>query len=66
MAEEVVLHQTTYSKAIYDNGILTIELRTGGTIRHRDVPWAVFNGLELSGNLDTYYENQIRFKYPTF
>lgn len=66
MAEEIILHHVTYSKAIFDNGILTIEKRTGGTVRHRDVPWSVFNHLEHSGNSDSFYDEQIKNKYPTF
>ena len=66
MASEITLCQTNYSKAIFDNGILIIEKRTGGFIRHRNVPWAVFNALEHSGNSDSYYETQIRYIYPIF
>lgn len=66
MVTEIKLHQPNYSKATFDNGILIIEKRTGGNIRHKNVPWAIFNALECSGNSDSYYEQQIHYKYPIF
>ena len=66
MATEITLHHTNYSKAIFDNGILIIEKRVGGSIRHRNVPWSVFNALEHSGNSDSYYEEHIRHTYPVY
>lgn len=66
MADELTLRQVTYSKATFDNGILIIEKRTGGTIRHKNVPWSVFNHLGNAGNSDSYYEDQIKNRYPVF
>lgn len=63
---EITLHQPNYSRAIFDNGIFIIEKRTGGSIRHKNVPWSVFHALELSGNADSYYEREIRYNYPYF
>ncbi len=66
MAEEIILTQTEYSKAIFDNGILIIEKRTGNSIRHKNVPWSAFCGLQTAGNTDSYYEKYIRYRYPVF
>lgn len=66
MADEITLHQINYSKVTFDNGILIIEERTGGIIRHRDVPWSVFNGFNSTGNADSYYRNEIQNHYPIF
>lgn len=66
MAHVIDLNQPNCSRAIYDNGTLILEKRTGGTIRHANVPWSVINGLECSGNPDSYYESQIKYNYPMF
>lgn len=64
MPQVINLDQINYSKAIYDNGILILEKRTGGIIRHINVPWSEFNALNTSGNPDSYYENHIKYNYP--
>ena len=66
MADEITLHQIDYSKVIFDNGILIVEKRTGEIIRHKDVPWSVFNGFSSTGNADSYYRNEIQNHYPIF
>ena len=66
MPEVITLDQARYSKVTFDNGTLVIEKRTGGSIRHKNVPQSVFNHFRTTGNSDFYYENHIKNIYPTF
>nr|DAH03547.1 MAG TPA: KTSC domain [Caudoviricetes sp.] len=64
MSDHIALTQTTYSEAVYDNGILYITKRTGGTIKHKNVPQSIFLGFQTSGNHDSYYKERIANVYP--
>lgn len=66
MAEELVLNQVQYSRCVYDNGILIIQKRTGGSIRHKNVPQSVFRGFATTGNADSYYHEKVEHKYPIY
>lgn len=64
MSEFLELHQVQFSNVTYDNGILSLEKRTGGYIKHKNVPQSIFNGFQTTGNADSYYYNKVQNHFP--
>lgn len=64
MSDHIELSQTTYSDAYYENGTLIVIKRTGGNIRHENVPQSIFDVFSRSTNTDKFYDTHIKNIYP--